>query len=455
MAKTVSAIRAPERDGNERPALFLGLSGDDPDAPPARFSLAAVEEVRIGRGTERVATRLRDHDLRCLVLQLPDAQMSSQHAVLKRFGNEWSVHDDHSKNGTWIGSERVARRGLIDGDAMIVGHTALVFRTRGGEVEDALDLPAAEEPSLRTLSPWVANHFASLISAARSEVPIELAGDSGTGKELVARAVHALSKRSGAFVAFNCGSSGAAMIEAELFGHRRGAFTGAHEDRLGLVRSADHGTLFLDEIAELSPAAQAALLRVLQEHRVRPVGSDQEHPVDLRLITASLKELDAEVTERRFREDLRARVFGVRVRLPKIRDRIEDLGWLTATLLRRTVRRKVSFSADAVGALYAHPWPLNIRELERALAAAGATSQDRIELRHLPGHMQRPAKAVPVSTPNGPDSLSPRDREVYDRLVAALVRRDWNVNAVARELDKDPKQIRRWLQRFGLTRPGG
>src|SRR6185436_18020542 len=144
------------------------------------------------------------------------------------------------------------------------------------------------------------------------------------GKELVARAVHALSWRPGAFIAVNCGSLASSMLEAELFGHRRGAFTGAASDRAGLIRSADQGTLFLDEIAELPAEAQASLLRVLQEKELTPVGADRPVRIDLRVVSATHQNLDDAVAAGRFRADLRARLLGVRVELPPLRDRPED-----------------------------------------------------------------------------------------------------------------------------------
>jgi len=304
-----------------------------------------------------------------------------------------------------------------------------------------------------TLSPEVAATFGDLAAAATSLVAVELGGESGTGKELAARAVHTLSGRRGRFVAVNCGALPGTLLEAELFGHKKGAYTGATEDRVGFVRSADGGTLFLDEVAELPAASQAALLRVLQESEVMPLGADRPVKVDIRLVLASLRNLDTEVAAKRFREDLRARMLGVRVEVPPLRDRQEDLGWLVPTLLERAFPgRPLTFSADAVMALYMYGWPLNIRELERALAAAGALAGQRIELHHLPEAIRVPSSEPPASAPTDPASLSDEDRQLRETLVAAIGRHGGNLSAVARELAKDRKQIQRWVRRFGLAR---
>jgi len=443
MQNTLSAIVSTSRNRAARPALYLGLSGDAPGTQPACISLANIDQVVICRG-ERSVLRGSSNGAMLLTLTLDDSRLSRQHARLTRIGGVWAIHDLESKNGTWVGRERIHQRQLVDGDTIVVGHSALVYRDCGGEEGDRWGLDAPD-PGLRTLSVAVAARFGDLAAGARSLVPIELAGDSGTGKELAARAVHAISGRPGRFVAVNCGSLPGSLLEAELFGHKKGAYTGATDDRVGFVRSADGGTLFLDEVAELPPASQAALLRVLQEREVVPLGGDRPVKVDLRIVTATLKDLDEEVAARRFREDLRARLLGVKVSLPPLRERREDLGWLIATLLAR----EVTFSVDTVIALYTYDWPLNIRELERALTAATALARDRIELHHLPETIREALAAAPVQ----PVELSDEDRQVRELLVVAMARQHGNISAVARELGKDRKQIQRWVKRFGLTRP--
>jgi DNA-binding NtrC family response regulator len=447
MGDTVSSIISTKRTTRALPALYVGLAGDDTRAPPARYSLDGVDRVDVVRGARRGVVRRAADASRLLVLTLADVRLSSQHARITKLGASWFVEDLQSKNGTLVGGKPISRHQLRDGDALVVGHTVLVFRERGGEAGDVEAVPAAHA-GLATLSTDLTERFAEFAEAARTTVPIEITGESGTGKELVARAVHELSGRSGRFAAINCGALAPALLEGELFGHKKGAFTGAADDRVGVIRSADHGTLFLDEVAELPTGSQAALLRVLQEGEVTPLGIDRAVKVDLRIVTATHKSLDAEVAANRFRADLRARVLGVQLALPPLRERREDLGLLIVTLLERIAPgRDVRFSADAVAALYAYDWPLNIRELERALAAAVAITKDRIELHHLPAALHAPA---PVAIDVG--ALSDEDRALRESLVAAIDRHDGNLAAVARDLGKDRTQIRRWMKRFGLSR---
>lgn len=400
------------------------------------------------RGADPVIERGRERGLNVATLSLDDARLSSRHARVMRFGGIWAIEDLGSKNGMFVRGVRTARKQLFDGDVVVIGHTALVFREAGGELHDHVGVPDAPVPALASFSPSARARFDELATAAPALVSVELTGESGTGKELAARAVHALSGRQGRFVAVNCGALPSNLIEAELFGHAKGAYTGADQERVGLVRAADGGTLFLDEIAELPLSAQAALLRVLQEREVLPVGSDRSIPVNLRLITATLKSLDEEVAARRFRDDLRARILGVQVELPPLRERREDLGWLIAMLLKKLHGdRAITFTMDAVSALYSYDWLMNIRELEHTLSAACLVSQ--VHLKHLPRSVREPATAPPAPVPS---ELSPEDVQLRDSLVAAIDTHDGNLAAVARQLGRDRKQIHRWIKRFGLKR---
>jgi DNA-binding NtrC family response regulator len=452
--ETLSAIVAPAKRTKTKPALYIGLAGDAPRSPPARISLAGLDRVDIGRGDARKLTRSTSGGVDVLALTLGDARMSGQHARLSRLGTAWAIEDVGSKNGTWIDGQRITRQALVDGAVIVVGHTALVYRDVGGEEGDLHDAPRAAAPGMTTLSPELARAFEDLARAATSNVPVQVTGESGTGKELVARAVHALSKRAGKLVAVNCGALPPTLAEGELFGHKKGAFTGADVERTGYVRSADGGTLFLDEIAELPAPLQATLLRVLQEGEVVPLGSDKPIKIDLRVVTATHKKLDAEVDANRFRADLRARLLGVSVALPPLRERREDLGLLVAALLERLAPgRDIAFAADAVAAIYAYRWPLNVRELERTLAAALAVARDRIELAHLPEAVRDPKSAAGAAPAKvDVESLSDEDRQLRDQLVDVIGRHDGNLAAVARELGKDRTQIRRWMKRFGLSR---
>jgi sigma-54 dependent transcriptional regulator, acetoin dehydrogenase operon transcriptional activator AcoR len=276
-----------------------------------------------------------------------------------------------------------------------------------------------------------------------STTSVIIGGETGTGKEILARSIHELSRRSGEFVAVNCGALPETLIEAELFGVKRGAFTGAKDDRPGLIRSADKGTLFLDEIGELPPAAQTTLLRVLDQQSVVPIGGTKPMSVDFRVISATLRNLDAMVSEGRFRSDLLARLGVVRVVLPLLRERREDMGILIGATLRKILKVKtngIAFTLPAARALMLHDWPLNVRELHKCLEAATAQAKGQaIDLEHLPsvlqdGNGRKPSEAV---------------------LHRLLTQYEGNVSKVAMGmgLGGDRKAVYRLCEEFGLD-PG-
>jgi transcriptional regulator with GAF, ATPase, and Fis domain len=278
-------------------------------------------------------------------------------------------------------------------------------------------------------------------------VSVVLLGESGTGKEVMARALHGLSGRAGAFMAVNCGALPSSILEAELFGYRKGAFSGSVKDNPGLIRSADHGTLFLDEIGELAPSSQVAFLRVLQEQEVLPIGESKPIKVDTRLCTATHRDLEQLVEAGGFRRDLYARLSGYTLRLPPLRERREDLGLLIAALLQRDPRsQEVTFTPDAMRTMFTYEWPLNIRELEKCLSTARVLARGGpIELRHLP-EPTRAHRAEKQQT-----ALSPDELVIRDELIAALTEHRGNVAAVSRVMGKGRMQIHRWAKRFGLV----
>src|SRR5262245_38715225 len=211
---------------------------------------------------------------------------------------------------------------------------------------------------------------------SRSQAPVHIYGESGTGKELVARLIHETGARAGGpFVAVNCGAIPTELMESELFGHKRGSFTGAVADKKGLVQSAEGGTLFLDEVADLPLHMQVKLLRVVQEKTVRPIGEAREEIVDVRILSATHKNLAQLVAEGRFREDLFYRINVIEMRVPSLRERPEDIPELADTILRRLGRRMhidpPALSPEAMQALGAYGFPGNVRELENVLERAG------------------------------------------------------------------------------------
>ena len=227
---------------------------------------------------------------------------------------------------------------------------------------------------------------------ARSQAPVHIHGETGTGKELIARLIHELGPRADApFIAINCGAIPKELLESELFGHRKGSFTGAHADKTGLFEAAHGGTLFLDEVAELPQPLQVKLLRAIQEKRIRPVGETKEIPVDIRIISASNRDLREMLREGSFREDLYYRINVIQIDAPSLRQRREDIPLLVDHFLRKYADRSgdpvASISEEALAALEAYPFPGNVRELvnilERALALKEGASIEIQDL-HLP-----------------------------------------------------------------------
>ncbi len=436
--------------GAEQPRLVVVLECRQPTAPALRVSLAGVDQVTLGRGPVRTWTRTRDR----MDLAIGDHEMSRQHARLQRGASGWEIVDLGSKNGTLVNGEVVVRSVLADGDVVEVGTTLLMFREDpgpGGEVVDRdLATEAATPAAFRSLALELEARIADLMKIAPSPVPVLVRGDTGTGKELVARAIHDRSGRRGAFVALNCGALPRTLIESELFGYRRGAFSGAKEDREGLVRRADGGTLFLDEIAELPEESQVALLRVLQEGEVRPIGASQAVSVDVRVVAATHQDLPRRIVDGRFRQDLYARLAGFEMTLPALRERREDLGTVIASLLPRLEAlvpdpAQISFHRQAARALLAYAYPLNVRELEQALRTAAVLADGKeIRVEHLPEAIRTYSPAAPAS------GLRPEDRVLRERLVEVLRAHGGNVAAAARVMSKAPIQLRRWCRRLGV-----
>ncbi|MEO7735617.1 MAG: sigma 54-interacting transcriptional regulator, partial [Kofleriaceae bacterium] len=277
--------------------LAIAFSAGEPRRLPRRLSLGDATRVELGRSTPFGWER---GDGRTVTVHLDDRMASQQHARLTRRGDGWIVEDLDSKNGTRLNGARLAASASVgDGDVIECGGTFAVLRDAGG---GDLELPVGPHPALQTVSARFERELDMMARIARARVAVLLRGETGTGKEIAARAIHDLSGRGGPFVAVNCGALAPQLVTSELFGTRRGAYSGATEDRVGLVRSAHGGTLFLDEIAELSGEAQTALLRVLQESEVVPVGGTHPIKVDLRIVAATHERLDALAEAGRFRK---------------------------------------------------------------------------------------------------------------------------------------------------------
>lgn len=418
-----------------------------------RIALGTIPSLVIGRGPARRLVPAGDGRN----LEVPDSRMSGVHVRILRTDAGLQIQDAGSTNGTRVNGDVLATHALRDGDVIEAGQTLFLYREleedgpgRGRDLDPSASTPG--EPGLETLDPSLARQFERLARVAASPLSILLLGETGTGKEVLARAVHVLSKRPGPFVAINCGAIPQNLVESQLFGHVRGAFSGALKDEPGLVRSAQYGTLLLDEIGDLPTSSQAALLRVLQEGEVLPVGSTKATKVDIRVVAATHMPLEDLIERGAFRRDLYARLAGYSFALTPLRERRVDLGLLVAALLatnKAAIPQAPRMTPDAARALVRYDWPMNVRELEQCLRAACVLAEDGIiTADDLPGPV---AAAIGDSyTSDDDDEIDGRDEELRRELLIRMADTKGNVSEVARGLGKARQQIQRWLRRFGI-----
>ncbi len=300
------------------------------------------------------------------------------------------------------------------------------------------------------------------------DVSVVITGESGSGKELLARALHYRSGRADkAFVVENCGALPDQLLEAELFGHKRGAFTGAYEDRIGLFQQADGGTLFLDEVGETSPAFQVKLLRVLQEGEIRPLGCPRPLSVDVRVLAATNRDLEEEVRTGRFREDLYYRLATLTLHLPPLRERVSDIPQIAEGILERAMKqlkRKVrGFTREAMNCLIAYRWPGNVRELQNEILrmltlAEGSDGEIWLGAELLSPRVLRAAGEEHEEKQLGflaglDGGLKERMEQLEARVVKeALIRHRWNKTRAASELGLSRVGLRSKLSRYGLEK---
>jgi two-component system, NtrC family, response regulator PilR len=311
-------------------------------------------------------------------------------------------------------------------------------------------------PRLLGASPAMQDMREMIARVARSQAPVHIVGESGTGKELVAKLIHESGpRRGGPFVPVNCGAIPTELMESELFGHKRGSFTGAVGDKKGLIQSAEGGTLLLDEIADLPLHMQVKLLRVIQEKAVRPIGEQLEAGVDVRILSATHKNLSQLVAEGKFREDLYYRVNVIELRVPSLRERPEDVPELAEAVLRRLGRRmKITPPAlgeDALEALVAYSFPGNVRELENileraiTLSTSGEVRASDIQLRPTPG-----GSAATINSSNTGalgDHLEDIER---DAIIKALEQTRFNKTAAAKVLGMSFRALRYRIKKLGI-----
>jgi two-component system response regulator PilR (NtrC family) len=308
-----------------------------------------------------------------------------------------------------------------------------------------------------------------IAKVARSQAPVYISGESGTGKELVARAIHYQGGRSDApFIPVNCGAIPKELVESEFFGHKKGSFTGANTDKQGLFQAANGGTLFLDEVADLSLDMQVKLLRALQEKAIRPVGAEQEIAIDVRILSATHKDLAEKVNRERFRNDLFYRINVIQIQLPPLRERTDDIPLLANTFLEKFASevglKPPRLSKDALNILKQYSFPGNVRELENILERAFTLCEDDqiclddIQLPNTPSCAPKQPETTPIttksSTPTMDDSYESLDdyleeieREV---ITSTLEKTRWNRTAAAKKLGITFRSFRYRLKKLGL-----
>ncbi|MBX3201025.1 MAG: sigma 54-interacting transcriptional regulator [Labilithrix sp.] len=424
---------------------------------------------------------------------VPEQAVSRQHArIYSRVDpvthrEAWLLQDLGSRNGTMVDGGYVGELELEPNHEIRVGDAIFKFMDAGVEkcVAYRIDGRVAGERKAKLFTDLVGgaqiDHIAADIERiAPKELSAVILGETGTGKEVIARGIHRLSGRRGSLQAINCAAIPHNLLESELFGYRRGAFSGADRDKPGLIKLADEGTLFLDEIGDMPLDAQAKLLRVLQSREVFPLGATTPERVDIRIVCATHRDLYQYVKEGKFRGDLLARLNEHVVRLPPLRERKEDILLLARSFGERYGRPNIQFTFSFIVALLHYDWPFNVRELEscikRGVALTDGAQLDTVHLpdaisEHMKGYGERPRLSLPSNlpatpliehAPGGPaerSSLSPgslpsggarRGAPTEEELRGLLERHRGNIAAVGRELGKERMQVHRWLKRYNI-----
>lgn len=425
-------------------------------------------------------------------IRIDEHAASRQHARFRVCASRVTVCDLGSRNGTWVNGAPV--RGecvLAAGDMVQVGGAAMILQHGPlGTVASGVSGGAAEPaPALRRLQlgerqvlladPAMLQLYDLLRRLAASSLPVLVTGETGTGKENAAFAVHHFSRRSdGPFISINCAAIPESLVESELFGHERGAFSGAVAAKPGRLEAASGGTLFLDELGELSGAVQAKLLRVLETGRMLPVGATREREVDLRIVAATNRDLEAEIRAGRFRQDLFFRLCAATVVLPPLRERQREIALLAADFLShacaRAQRPPLRLTDATLQLLLGHGWPGNVRELRNLMDyAAVAVLDDELRPEHLPARVrspERPSAQLLPDTASAPPVAAPPPRSAVEasplpniadevaalekkRIAQALDRSDGNQRRAAALIGMPLRTFVSKIEQYGL-RPG-
>jgi len=415
-----------------------------------------------------------------VAIPLTDGTVSRRHVALEHTAKGLLVRDLGSTNGTYFDTLRIQMAYMQIPGTIRLGNTEVTVE---GTDEPEVELDVYTGGKLAGMvgqSPAMQEILGLMARVGPTDATVLITGESGTGKELVARGVHELSKRKDKpFIVFDCSAVAPELIESELFGHVKGAFTGASGTRTGAFKEAHQGTLFLDEIGELSSDLQPKLLRVLENKEVKAVGSEKREKVDVRIVAATNRSLRSMVEERTFREDLFFRLAHIELNLPPLRDRADDIPLLINTFLAQTEGGSdLEISYDTMQRLMQHPWPGNVRELKNYVDRAAILAIDgRIETRFLgPGRQSNQAQgsdgltgqqggSAKVVSQGGPDLTVRYDipfKDAKSRLIESfekaywtqmLERHRWNVSAAAREAGIHRKSLEYVVRKLGLKDP--
>ena len=399
----------------------------------------------IGRGTGENHLRIAG-----------DRSLSRNHAavVYDSAARRFALEDQGSRNGTHVNGRRAVREHLATGDVIRLGETVLVLTVRAADRDEVIRVG---ERSMVVASPAMRGVLAQCERVGPTDLHVLITGETGVGKELVARYLHGCSGATGPLVAVNCATLRAELAASELFGHVKGAFSGADRDRKGLLEAAAGGTCFLDEVGELLPDIQAQLLRAIEEHEVRPVGSSRTRRVDARIVAATNVELGGAVDGGEFRSDLYARLAQWTVAVPPLKERREDVPSLVRHLLEAMAPGiEYAVTADAMEALCLHDWPMNVRELSSLLrrVTVDLPGGGEVDLDLLPGEaIARLGSRADVEEPEpvpGLPSPPPGQAPTRTELEILLTHYGGHVTEVARHLGRHRVQVHRWLKRHDL-----
>jgi DNA-binding NtrC family response regulator len=377
--------------------------------------------------------------------------VSRVHARISEDGGAFTISDAGSRNGVLVNGRFVQEQVLSPDDVVRIGDAIFKF-----VADDAVAYTQVGTSSSGLVGGRAMHLLTERIATiATTDLPVVVTGETGTGKELAARAIHDASGRRGPLMALNCAAIPANLVESELFGYKRGAFSGADRDHVGIVRAAEGGTLLLDEIGDMPLDAQAKLLRMIETRTVMPLGATREAAVDVRVVCATHRDLHALVEKGAFRGDLFARLDGFRLRMPALRERKEDLFPLVRHFVAKAGRAELGVTVSFMAAVCHYAWPYNVRELETATRRAVAVVDGHdLDTRHLPepvvaameSYASREVAKPSVKAP------APTPAPTADELRALLDRHGGNISAAARELGKDRVQIHRWMRLHGIRR---